>query len=177
MIGGFSVKFIGTLMELFIPMLLAYMIDDVVPTGNKGAIYLWGGFMLLCSVIALLGNITANRMAARVARNTTETLRSQLFSRISYLSSRQVDAFTIPSLESRLTSDTYNVHHMIGMLQRLGVRHEQRKVNCHCGTGRVSVLCGSAKILHTTSSIRSLRKYFSSSGVPWENLLYWYCVK
>jgi len=61
-------------------------------------------------------------MAARVARNTTEKLRSELFRRISYLSSRQVDAFTIPSLESRLTSDTYNIHQMIGMIQRLGVR-------------------------------------------------------
>lgn len=122
MILGFFFKFTGTIVELALPMVLSFMIDDVVPTGNKSAIYLWGGFMLLCSVIALLGNITANRMAARVARNTTETLRSQLFSRISYLSSRQVDAFTIPSLESRLTSDTYNVHHMIGMVQRLGVR-------------------------------------------------------
>ncbi len=122
MILGFLVKFTGTIVELALPMILSFMIDDIVPTGNKNLIYLWGGVMLLCTVIALVGNITANRMAARVARNTTEKLRSTLFTRISYLSSRQVDAFTIPSLESRLTSDTYNIHQMIGMLQRLGVR-------------------------------------------------------
>lgn len=122
MILGFLVKFTGTIVELALPMILSFMIDDVVPTGNKTAIYLWGGVMLACTVIALIGNITANRMAARVARNTTEKLRSELFRRISYLSSRQVDAFTIPSLESRLTSDTYNIHQMIGMIQRLGVR-------------------------------------------------------
>ena len=122
MILGFLVKFTGTIVELALPMILSFMIDDVVPTGNKTAIYLWGGVMLACTVIALVGNITANRMAARVARNTTEKLRSELFRRISYLSSRQVDAFTIPSLESRLTSDTYNIHQMIGMIQRLGVR-------------------------------------------------------
>ncbi|MBQ4044381.1 MAG: ABC transporter ATP-binding protein [Clostridia bacterium] len=122
MILGFIVKFTGTIVELALPMILSFMIDDVVPTGNKTAIYLWGGVMLACTVIALVGNITANRMAARVARNTTEKLRSELFRRISYLSSRQVDAFTIPSLESRLTSDTYNIHQMIGMIQRLGVR-------------------------------------------------------
>jgi len=122
MILGFLVKFTGTIVELALPMILSFMIDDVVPTGNKSAIYLWGGVMLACTVIALIGNITANRMAARVARNTTEKLRSELFRRISYLSSRQVDAFTIPSLESRLTSDTYNIHQMIGMIQRLGVR-------------------------------------------------------
>ncbi len=122
MILGFLVKFTGTIVELALPMILSFMIDDIVPTGNKNLIYLWGGVMLLCTVVALVGNITANRMAARVARNTTEKLRSTLFTRISYLSSRQVDAFTIPSLESRLTSDTYNIHQMIGMLQRLGVR-------------------------------------------------------
>lgn len=122
MILGFLVKFSGTIVELALPMILSYMIDDVVPTGNRTAIYLLGGVMLLCTVGALLGNVTANRMASRVARNTTEKLRSALFTRISYLSSRQVDAFTIPSLESRLTSDTYNVHQMIGMMQRLGVR-------------------------------------------------------
>ena len=122
MILGFLVKFIATIVELALPMILSFMIDDIVPTGNKNLIYLWGGVMLLCTVVALIGNITANRMAARVARNTTEKLRSTLFTRISYLSSRQVDAFTIPSLESRLTSDTYNIHQMIGMLQRMGVR-------------------------------------------------------
>ena len=122
MILGFIVKFTATIVELALPMILSFMIDDVVPLGEKKLIYFWGVVMLLCTLAALFGNITANRMAVRVARNTTEKLRSSLFSRISYLSSRQVDMFTIPSLESRLTSDTYNIHQMIGMLQRLGVR-------------------------------------------------------
>ena len=61
-------------------------------------------------------------MAGRVARNTTQALRHDLFSKSSYLSWAQIDEFTIPSLESRLTSDTYNIHQMIGMMQRLGVR-------------------------------------------------------
>ena len=122
MIGGFSVKFIGTLMELFIPMLLAYMIDDVVPLGEKKWIFLLGGAMLVCAVIAILGNVNANRIAAGVARDTVEKIRNDLFTRISYLSARQLDCFTIPSLESRLTSDTYNIHQMVNMFQRLGVR-------------------------------------------------------
>ena len=122
MIGGFSVKFIGTLMELFIPMLLAYMIDDVVPLGEKKWIFILGGAMLVCAVIAILGNVNANRIAAGVARDTVEKIRNDLFTRISYLSARQLDCFTIPSLESRLTSDTYNMHQMVNMFQRLGVR-------------------------------------------------------
>lgn len=109
-------------MDLFLPMLLSIILDDIVPTGNIRAVFLCGGLMLVCAVIAILGNIGANRMAARVARDTTEKIRNDLFRRISYLSAKQLDEFTIPSLESRLTSDTYNIHQMIGMFQRLGVR-------------------------------------------------------
>jgi len=122
MMLGFAVKFGGTIMDLFLPMLLSFIIDDIVPTGNRTHIYLTGLLMLLCSVLAILGNIIANRMAARVARDTTEKIRNDLFRRISYLSARQIDEFTVPSLESRLTSDTYNIHQMVGMIQRLGVR-------------------------------------------------------
>lgn len=45
-----------------------------------------------------------------------------MFKKISYLSCRQIDEFSIPSLESRLTTDTYNVNQVIGMMQRMGIR-------------------------------------------------------
>lgn len=122
MAGGFLFKFSGTVVELFIPMILSYIIDDVVPTGNISLVYWWGAAMLLCAVMALINNIVANRMASAVAREATRAIRHDLFSKISYLSSRQIDDFSIPSLESRLTTDTYNVNQVIGMMQRLGVR-------------------------------------------------------
>ena len=119
---GLVIKFIGTIVDLFIPYILSHIIDDVVPTGNVRMILLWGGVMVLCAFIAILGNIIANRMASRVARDTTKVMRHDLFVKISYLSCHQTDTFTIPSLISRLTSDTYNTHQMIGMMQRLGIR-------------------------------------------------------
>lgn len=119
---GLSIKFTGTIMDLLLPWILSYLIDEVVPQRDERKILLFGFAMLLCAVAAWLTNITANRMASRVARDTTERIRHDLFDGIMRLSSRQTDAFTIPSLESRLTSDTYNIHQMIGMMQRLGVR-------------------------------------------------------
>ena len=119
---GFIIKFIGTIMDLFIPWILSYLIDYIVPKQNMSQILLYGFFMIICSVIAWAGNVIANRIASAVARNTTQKIRHDLFSAISYLSCRQTDDFTIASLESRLTSDTYNIHQMIGMMQRLGVR-------------------------------------------------------
>ncbi len=78
--------------------------------------------MVICSIIALVFNIVANRMAARVARDTAIAIRHDLFDSTLRLSCSRADAFTVPSLESRLTSDTYNVHHLIGMIQRIGIR-------------------------------------------------------
>ena len=119
---GLSIKFIGTIMELFLPWILSYMIDNVIPTGRMDHIFMWGGAMIICSLICVWGNISANRRAAAVARETTRSIRHALFTKISYLSSAQIDKITVPSLVSRLTTDTYNMHHMVGMAQRLGVR-------------------------------------------------------
>ncbi len=122
MVAGLTIKFTGTIMDLLLPWILSYTIDDIVPLRSVTLVFIWGGIMLLCAAAAFITNVIANRMASRVARDATEAIRHDLFEKICYLSCRQVDEFTIPSLESRLTSDTYNIHHMIGMMQRLGIR-------------------------------------------------------
>ena len=71
---------------------------------------------------ALGGNVIANRLACSTSRDVTRRLRHDLFARVMQLSCAQEDAFTTPSLISRLTSDTYNVHQMVDRMQRLGVR-------------------------------------------------------
>ena len=116
------IKSTGAFVELAIPYILSYILDDIVETNSVPSIMFWGGVMVFCALCALICNVVANRMAARVARNTTKQIRHDLFERILYLSASQVDAFTVPSLESRLTSDTYNVHGFIGMSLRMGVR-------------------------------------------------------
>lgn len=122
MLLGFLLKISGTLAELVLPLIMAHMIDNVVPTRSVTALTLWGILMLACAVAALVGNVTANRMASKVAHDTTQRLRADLFAKTLSLSASQTDRATIPSLVSRLSSDTYNVHNMIGMMQRLGVR-------------------------------------------------------
>lgn len=122
MLVGFLIKFSGTIMDLCLPWILAYMIDNVIPQKNKTIIFQWGLVMLACSILALVFNIIANRMASKVARDTTERIRHDLFEKIMYLSNKQTDFFTKPSLISRLTSDTYYIHQMLGRMQRLGIR-------------------------------------------------------
>lgn len=125
MIIGLTIKVIGTLMDLAIPYILTFIIDDVIPTipeNNYKPIILYGLLMIGCAIICFLLNVIANQSASYVAMCVTENLRNDLFMKVESLDSSQIDEITMPSLISRLSNDTYNVHQMIGMIQRLGVR-------------------------------------------------------
>ncbi len=122
MIFGFIIKFFGTCMDLVLPYILAHIIDNVIPTKAMTPVLWWGVLMLFCTAFAWVGNIFANRSASMVARDAVFDIRHDLFQKIFALSNRQVDTATIPSLISRMTTDTYNLHRMIGMMQRIGVR-------------------------------------------------------
>ncbi|MBQ2803376.1 MAG: ABC transporter ATP-binding protein [Lachnospiraceae bacterium] len=119
---GFLIKFVGTIMDLCIPYILAHIIDSIIPLQQKNLIIYWGILMIVCSFLAVTFNIIANRMASKVAQNATENIRHDLFSKTMYLSNARTDFFTKPSLISRMTTDTYNLHQMFGRVQRLGVR-------------------------------------------------------
>jgi ATP-binding cassette subfamily B protein len=119
---GLTIKAVGSFLELLLPDILSMIIDDIVPSGDRNGILFWGCVMIGCALAAWGMNVAANRSAAQVAKDVTKRIRHDLFEHTLYLSCEKTDAFTIPSLESRLTSDTYNVHRMTGMMQRMGVR-------------------------------------------------------
>ncbi len=119
---GITIKIIGTLAELMIPFLLSYILENVIQKNDMKLILFYGILMALCAVIACLGNIIANRMAAKTTMIFSTHMRKDLFSKTLHLSARNIDHFTIPSLEARITSDTYNVQNFIGMMQRMGIR-------------------------------------------------------
>lgn len=119
---GMTVKIVGSAAELVLPYILSYIIDELTPLKDSGRIYLMGGVMLFFVLVALGGNIWANRLSAKVAGNMTHDIRYDLFKKTSYLKCRQVDEVTVPSLISRLTSDTYYVNQMVARTMRMGVR-------------------------------------------------------
>ncbi len=121
MLAGFLIKLTGTLAELMIPYILSHVLAEAIRMQISDIVY-WGLLMIACSAAACVFNITANRMAARVSRNFAETMRRDLFIKTLRLSAAQTDKFTVPSLESRITTDTYHVHSFVNMVQRMGVR-------------------------------------------------------
>ena len=119
---GLSVKSFATIMELFLPWLLAYMIDFIIPTKSIPKVLLYGALMLGSSLLALGGNVLANRMAARISSDAIRDLRDDAYKHIMAFSNRSVDRFTIPSLISRMTTDTYHIYRMFNVIQRIGIR-------------------------------------------------------
>ncbi|MCH5249648.1 MAG: ABC transporter ATP-binding protein [Lachnospiraceae bacterium] len=117
-----GIKLFGTILELLIPYFMEIILDDVVPTGKLTPIILYGGLMLLCAAGCLTANVGANRMSAISSGKITRKLRYDLFEKLEHLSARQMDQLTVPSAESRLTSDTYNINQLLARMQRLGIR-------------------------------------------------------
>ncbi len=118
---GFVIKTVGTLAELMLPYLLSYILKNVDKMQLREIVF-WGVVMLFCSFLACILNVKANRIAARVSADFAENMRRDLFIKTLKLSASQTDKFTVPSLESRITTDTYNVHSFVNMIQRMGVR-------------------------------------------------------
>ena len=116
------IKTAASIMDLFIPYLMEMILDDKVPAGDTRGIYICGGLMLLCAALCLGGNILSNRMSAISSGKITRKLRHDLFEKLQHLSARQMDELTIPSAESRLTSDTYNVNQLLNRIQRMAIR-------------------------------------------------------
>lgn len=117
-----AVKMLGTLMEVALPAILAFVVNTLVPARDKRGIVIWGIAMIFISFAAWVSNFKANRMAARSAATVVYQIRKDLFEKCMELSATQIDEFTVSSLESRLTSDTYNLHRVLGMTLRMGLR-------------------------------------------------------
>ena len=117
-----SVKLLGSVLELLIPYILEHIIDRVVPGGRVGPVVGWGALMVVVALMVRQTNIFANMTAVSVSRDCIERLRQDLFVRTANLSGSQTDAFTLPSLISRMTSDSYNVQTFITAVQTIGIR-------------------------------------------------------
>lgn len=116
------IKFVGTFLELLIPYVLEYIIDVVAPTKSLKMVLVWGGVMIVLAILCRLFNKTANQRAVTSASKNIYRLRQDLFEKTIYLSSDVIDHITLPSLISRLTSDSYNILSFMQSSQTLGVR-------------------------------------------------------
>ncbi|MCD7886848.1 MAG: ABC transporter ATP-binding protein/permease [Clostridiales bacterium] len=160
-----SLKLLGTVLELLLPYVLEYLIDTVAPTKNLRLVALWGGAMLALTVLVRVTNVTANRISVKSAKSAAYDIRRDLFWHSINLSGSQADQFGLPSLTSRMTSDSYNVQNFLQSGQALGVRAPIMLVGGIIVTmtmdvGLAAILCVMAPIMLAVAIGVSLR------GIP-----------
>lgn len=149
---GMTIKLLGSFGELLLPYVLQHLIDDVVPTKNMSLAVFWGLVMIGLAVLVRQLNIKANRTAVKVSKESIYRIRKELFWKSLRLSGHQVDEFGLPSLTSRMTSDTYNIQNFIQSIQAMGVRSPILLLGGICITmvmdpGLSAILCIMAPIL------------------------------
>lgn len=116
------IKFLGSVSELTLPYILEYIIDAVVPSGSMPKVLFWGILMFFSAFFYRTLNVVANKQAVENAHNISFEIRQRLFEKTMNLTGNQFDALTLPSLISRMTSDSYNVQSFVQQLQSLCVR-------------------------------------------------------
>ena len=147
------IKLIGTGTDLLMPYVLEHLLDHVIPAASDAwPVIAWGCVMLLLTLITRILNVCANRMSVRVARNSTFAVRRDLFHTALNLSGSQMDKVGLPSLISRMTSDTYNVQSFIRMIQTMGIRAPIMLIGgtiitLTMDTGLAAILCIMAPIM------------------------------
>ena len=116
------IKFLGSVSELSLPYILEYIIDEIVPAGNMTQVLLWGSLMFFTAFFYRTLNVAANKQAVENAHNISYEIRQRLFEKTMNLTGNQFDELGLPSLISRMTSDSYNVQSFVQQLQSLCVR-------------------------------------------------------
>ena len=160
------IKLLGTGTDLLMPYVLEHLLDHVVPAAESAwPVAAWGGVMLLLTLITRVLNVTANRMSVRVARDSAFTIRRDLFHTALNLSGNQMDQVGLPSLISRMTSDTYNVQSFIRMIQTMGIRAPimllgGTVITLTMDTGLAMILCVMAPVMIVLVS------FVSWKGIP-----------
>lgn len=109
-------------MDLVIPVILATLIDEIAQQHDVMLAVRWGGYMLIVSFITWIFNFSANYISSMVSGAVGYSIRKDLFGKSVYLSAAQIDYISVASLETRLTSDTYNIQQVISTMLRMGVR-------------------------------------------------------
>ena len=115
-------KLLEACFELFVPLVIADIIDIGISGSNKG--YVWGrvGILALLAVCGLAFAITAQYFAAKAAVGFASKLRHALFTRIQSLSYADTDKLGTSTLITRMTADVEQVQQGVNMVLRLLLR-------------------------------------------------------
>ena len=115
-------KMLEASFELFVPLVVADMVDVGIRRGDASYILKMGGLLVLLALIGLACSLTAQYFAAKAACGSGEALRRDLFAHIGGLSYWEIDTVGASTLITRMTSDINQVQNGVNMTLRLLLR-------------------------------------------------------
>lgn len=116
-------KFLEAVFELFVPIIVAAIIDNGIE-GGRGASYVavCCAILLALGIVGLVAAITAQYFAACAAVGFAKELRHDLFAKIQSLSYSQLDTLGTPKLITRMTSDVNQMQSGVNLFLRIFLR-------------------------------------------------------
>ena len=115
-------KFLEACFELFVPLVMAGIIDVGIKNGDTAYIYKMGGLMVALGLLGLICSLTAQFFAAKASMGFGTALRSALFHHVGDLSYAELDEVGTPSLITRLTGDINQAQSGVNLGLRLFLR-------------------------------------------------------
>ena len=115
-------KLLEAMFELFVPLVVADIIDYGIKNGDKS--YIFSKFLILIAlgVIGIVCSITAQYFAAKASVGCSTKLRRALFAHVQELSFSDLDRIGVPTLITRLTGDINQVQSGLNLSLRLLLR-------------------------------------------------------
>lgn len=115
-------KMLEATFELFVPLVVAQMIDIGIAGNNEPYLWKMGGLLILLGIIGFSFSLTAQYFAAKSAISAGMSMRSDLFAHINTLSYQEIDNIGTSTLINRMTGDVNQVQNGINMFLRLFLR-------------------------------------------------------
>ena len=115
-------KLLEAFFELFVPLVMANMIDVGIAGGDKPYIVKMGLWLILLAVVGLTASVTAQFFAAKAAVGFSTKLREVLFGHMQDLNFTNIDQVGTSTMITRMTSDINQVQSGVNMVLRLFLR-------------------------------------------------------
>ena len=115
-------KMLEAAFELFVPLVVAAIIDKGITTGDSGYVLRMGLILISLGIVGLVCSITAQYFAAKAAVGFATKLKHALFGHIQSLSFTEIDTLGTSTMITRMTSDTNQVQNGVNMVLRLFLR-------------------------------------------------------
>ncbi|MFI3116581.1 ABC transporter ATP-binding protein [Streptococcus suis] len=115
-------KLLEACFELLVPLIIAYIVDTIIPNGSQGNLVAMLFLLVGLACIGIIVSLIAQYYSAKAAVGVTKELTNDLYQKVLSLPKSSRDILSSSSLLTRLTSDTLQIQTGINTFLRLFLR-------------------------------------------------------